>query len=171
MSAVMPAGSDDPRPRPQRRSTRQRAAIAAALQEANGFKTAQELHDDLRRAGQRVGLTTVYRELQTLVQSGGIDALAKPEGETIYRLCDSRHHHHHLVCRSCGLSVEISSDEVEQWARRVADVHGFTSVAHVAELYGLCSSCGDDNPVNSRDSRGVGRDVQQERDVMGPGSG
>ena len=128
---------------PQRRTTRQREAIARALEANDRFRSAQELHDDLRRAGDRVGLTTVYRELQKLADEGEIDALTNPAGETIYRRCRSRHHHHHLVCRSCGRSVEVPGAEVEEWARRTAAGHGFRSVSHVAELYGLCAGCGD----------------------------
>lgn len=125
----------------RRRATRQRLAIARVLAEADRFRTAQELHDDLRRAGERVGLTTVYRELQTLAEAGEIDALTQPSGETIYRRCESSHHHHHLVCRSCGRSEEVASREVEEWARQTAAAHGFSSVTHVAEVYGLCGSC------------------------------
>lgn len=88
-----------------------------------------------------MGLATVYRELQSLADAGAIDSLAGPSGETIYRLCDSSGHHHHLVCRACGTSVEIASDEVEHWAHRTARSHGFSSVTHVAELYGICASC------------------------------
>jgi Fur family ferric uptake transcriptional regulator len=124
-----------------RRSTRQRTAIAAALHAANGFRSAQDLHDDLRDAGKRVGLTTVYRTLQGLADSGHVDVLRTDEGEAIYRLCPTDEHHHHLVCRSCGHSVEISSDEIEHWAERTADRHGFTHVTHTAEVYGLCRSC------------------------------
>ena len=83
----------------------------------------------------------MYRELQSLAEAGAIDALVGPSGETIYRLCDSQGHHHHLVCRRCGTSVEISSEEVERWAHRTARSHGFSSVVHVAELYGICASC------------------------------
>ncbi len=99
------------------------------------------MHDDLRRQGQRVGLTTVYRELQKLAEAGEIDALVKPAGETIYRLCSSDEHHHHLVCRSCGASVEVESEAVEEWAQRAARSHGYSGVVHVAELYGLCTAC------------------------------
>lgn len=88
-----------------------------------------------------MGLATVYRELQSLADTGAIDSLVGPSGETIYRLCDSSDHHHHLVCRSCGVSVEIASDEVEHWAHRTASTHGFSSVTHVAELYGICAAC------------------------------
>ena len=123
------------------RATRQRAAIEVALQRADGFKTAQELHDDLKAAGASVGLTTVYRTLQGLADAGVIDVLRSSEGEAIYRRCSTGDHHHHLVCRGCGASVEIASDHIEQWAAQTARSHGFTEVEHTAELYGLCRSC------------------------------
>ena len=46
------------------RSTRQRAAISALLENVEEFRSAQELHDELRRRGEGIGLTTVYRTLQ-----------------------------------------------------------------------------------------------------------
>lgn len=76
--------------------------------------------------------------------AGEIDALMGPEGETIYRLCTSQDHHHHLVCRSCGASVEVESEEVEAWTERTSRSHGFTDVAHTLELYGRCARCGVD---------------------------
>ena len=127
--------------RTRRRVTPQRSAIRTALRSARGFRSAQELHEELRRRDRPVGLATVYRELQSLTESGDIDSLVTPSGETIYRLCESDDHHHHLVCRSCGVSVEVASDEIERWAHRTARSHGFSSVVHVAELYGLCAGC------------------------------
>lgn len=123
------------------RNTRQRAAIKRALEAAPGFRSAQQLHDELKRAGERVGLTTVYRTLQSLAEQGEVDVLMGAEGEAIYRRCRTDHHHHHLVCRDCGHAVEITGDEVEAWARRVADRHGFSGVEHTAELYGTCADC------------------------------
>ncbi|MFN2526170.1 MAG: Fur family transcriptional regulator [Actinomycetota bacterium] len=122
------------------RSTRQRAAIGAALKRAKGFRSAQQLHEELRAKGHGVGLVTVYRTLHELTESGEVDVL-NAEGESIFRLCESRDHHHHLVCRSCGRSVEIASDELEAWAKQVARRHGFSQVSHVTELFGLCSKC------------------------------
>jgi Fur family ferric uptake transcriptional regulator len=123
------------------RATRQRAAIAQALSETDGFRSAQELYDDLRRVGERVGLTTVYRTLQALADSGELDVLRNPGGEAIYRRCGTDDHHHHLVCRGCGRSVEVASEEVERWASQIARRHGFTAVTHSAEVYGLCHLC------------------------------
>lgn len=125
----------------RRRSTRQQVAIARALAESRGFRSAQELHDELRDAGHQVGLTTVYRTLQSLAEEGHVDVLVTDAGESIYRRCDTHAHHHHLVCRGCGHSVEIGSEAVEEWAARTASEHGFSHVTHTAEVYGFCRGC------------------------------
>ena len=127
------------------KSTRQRAAIAGALGDAGGFRTAQELHDYLLHDGAKVGLTTVYRTLQAMAELGEVDVLRNAEGEAIYRRCSTDNHHHHLVCRSCGHSVEIASTAVEKWAENSAERHGFTAVTHTAEVYGLCRGCAKAN--------------------------
>ena len=88
------------------RATRQRAAISALLENIADFRSAQELHDELRKRGEGIGLTTVYRTLQSMAAAGQVDTLRTDTGESVYRLC-SQHHHHHLVCRICGSSVEV----------------------------------------------------------------
>lgn len=124
------------------RSTRQRAAIADLLNETDGFRSAQELHDELRRRGQGIGLTTVYRTLQSMATTGSVDTLRTDTGESVYRRC-SEDHHHHLVCRACGATVEISGGQVEKWAADVAREHGFSDVSHTIEIFGMCRGCGD----------------------------
>ncbi|MFM8155896.1 MAG: Fur family transcriptional regulator [Actinomycetes bacterium] len=122
------------------RQTKQRTAIAEMLAEVDDFRSAQQLHDDLRHRGVSVGLTTVYRCLQSLTAAGEIDFLVNDEGETVYRKC-SGEHHHHLVCRACGATVEIAGPTVERWADAVAAEHGYSQVSHTMELFGLCPSC------------------------------
>jgi Fur family ferric uptake transcriptional regulator len=122
------------------RTTRQRTAVSAVLDSVSDFRSAQELHDLLRRRGENVGLTTVYRTLQNLAESGEVDVLRNAEGESIYRRC-SRGHHHHLVCRVCGRAVEVEGPAVEKWAERVAAEHGFTDVSHTMEIFGRCADC------------------------------
>lgn len=129
-----------PPPLPGRRVTRQRAAVVELLAEKDDFRSAQDLHDELRGRGEEVGLTTVYRTLQSLSESGEIDMLRTDSGEALYRRC-SPHHHHHLLCRDCGYTVEIESTGVEQWAQTMAVHHGFTDVDHTVEITGTCASC------------------------------
>ena len=113
------------------RTTRQRAAVADVLARSERFRTAQELHDDLRQGGASVGLTTVYRHLQALAQAGSVDVLRSDDGEARYRACATDEHHHHLVCRRCGRSVEVAGPAVERWA----------DVAHTLEVFGECRDC------------------------------
>jgi len=122
------------------RSTRQRAALAALLAELTEFRSAQEIHDLLQQRGEAVGLSTVYRNLQAMADTGQLDALHLGSGEAVFRQCSTRHHHH-LVCRSCGRTEEIAAPSVEAWARRVAEEHGYIEASHHVEVVGLCSDC------------------------------
>ncbi len=124
------------------RSTRQRAAILAALDEAEDFRTAQDLHDAIRAQHGSVGLSTVYRSLQSMAETGEIDVILKPDGEALYRHCGQRAgHHHHLVCRDCGLTVEVEGPAVERWTESIAKAQGFTDISHTLDIFGTCDRC------------------------------
>ncbi len=122
------------------RPTRQRRAVVATLAEVDVFRSAQDIHQLLRDRGDDVGLTTVYRTLTALAEAGEIDVLRAPDGESVYRQC-STGHHHHLVCRTCGLTVEIEGPAVESWAMQTARTHGFAEVEHTLEIFGTCEKC------------------------------
>lgn len=124
-----------------RRNTWQRERVREALADAPGFVSAQTLHATLRDDNTGIGLATVYRALSGLAAEGEADSLQSPEGENLYRACESPGHHHHLICRSCGLTVEIEATEVEAWARHTASLHGFTDAEHVVDVFGLCATC------------------------------
>jgi Fur family ferric uptake transcriptional regulator len=124
----------------EQRSTRQAAAVRGALARRDGFTSAQDLHAALRGSGAAVGLTTVYRHLQALADAGAVDVLRSPDGESVYRICGTGHHHH-LVCRVCGRTVEIEGGEVERWTRQVAEAEGFVDVDHTVEIIGTCTGC------------------------------
>lgn len=122
------------------RATRQRAAVSALLDRLTEFRSAQEIHEELRRDGEGIGLTTVYRALQTLSENGDVDVLRTASGEAVYRRC-STHHHHHIVCRRCGSTVEVEGPAVERWAERIAEEHGFSDISHTVEIFGVCREC------------------------------
>lgn len=122
------------------RATKQRSAISDLLDTIEEFKSAQDLHDELRKRGEGIGLTTVYRTLQTLADAGTVDVLRTDNGESVYRRCSSGHHHH-LVCRSCGFTVEVEGPTVEKWSQSVAESNGFSDVSHTIEIFGTCSQC------------------------------
>lgn len=123
------------------RGTRQAEALASVLGSLPGFWSAQQIHAELRSRGERIGLTTVYRHLQVLSEDGSVDTIRDASGEILYRRCGTGTHHHHLICRSCGTSVEVEGRAVERWAGEVAAEAGFTAVDHTVELFGLCPRC------------------------------
>lgn len=122
------------------RMTRQRRAILEALTATGEFRSAQQLHAQLKAQGQAIGLATVYRALARMAETGDVDSLMLPEGETGYRRCSSGHHHH-LVCHTCGLTIEVAGPSVEAWARTTAERHGFADVRHTLEIFGQCPAC------------------------------
>jgi Fur family ferric uptake transcriptional regulator len=144
MTSQVAERDGDP-PGPRRRETRQRAAVAAVLDESDVFLSAQDLHARLRERGDAVGIATVYRTLQALAEDGAVDVIRADDGEAVFRRCGARHHHH-LTCRSCRRTVEIDNAAVERWARRVAEENGFVDVEHVVEVFGTCPDCVRRNP-------------------------
>ena len=129
------------------RVTRQRTAVAEALIALDDFRSAQQLHEYLRAHGDSIGLATVYRTLQSLAEAHQVDVIRTGEGESLYRRCERREHHHHLVCRSCGATVEIDGPSVESWASRIGAAHGFSDIEHTIELFGTCEACRSSAPA------------------------
>lgn len=128
-------------PAKEHRVTKQRLAVSAALDQIDDFVSTQELHRILRNQGASVSLATSYRILQSMAEDGKVDVLRTPDGEAVYRRCTAATHHHHLMCRNCGKTVEVEAPAVESWAGQVTAKYGFTDVNHIVEMIGLCAGC------------------------------
>lgn len=126
--------------RPGRR-TRQGDAVLNVVLGSDNFRSAQDIHAELRSAGETVGLTTVYRHLALLTEEGRLDALQTAEGELVYRRCHSDRHHHHVVCRVCGRGTEVELPDLERWAESTAADLGYSDVTHTLEIFGVCADC------------------------------
>lgn len=124
------------------RHTWQRAAVIEILREIENFASAKSIHEKLQDSGKKVGLTTVYRTLQGLHDAKIVDAIVMTSGETHYRVCIQHEHHHHLVCTSCGKTIELDGGPVENWAEEQASKYGFIVETHTAEVFGTCHNCG-----------------------------
>ena len=122
------------------RMNKSEVKVIGILERVGGFASTQELYQLLQRNGESIGLTTVYRALQSLVSDKIVDQLRRDDGEAIYRLCGDNHHHH-LVCKQCGSTVEIEGSAIERWTKAIAEEHGFREVGHTAEIFGICPKC------------------------------
>jgi Fur family ferric uptake transcriptional regulator len=114
--------------------------VIGALKKQGKFASAQSVYQLLRKDGEPTGLATVYRTLQKAAARNTVDVLRKEDGEALYRLCETGHHHH-LLCTSCGKTIEVEGSSVERWANTVAKNNGFRKVSHVVEFFGLCARC------------------------------
>jgi Fur family transcriptional regulator, ferric uptake regulator len=123
------------------RQTRQGQAVLNVVLGSDNFRSAQDIHAELRAAGDTVGLTTVYRHLALLTEEGRLDALQTAEGELVYRRCHSDQHHHHVVCRQCGRGTEVELPDIERWAESTAAELGYSDVSHTVEIFGVCADC------------------------------
>ena len=127
----------------KQRMTVQGGAVRSVLVDGDSFRSAQDIHATLRLRGKPVGLSTVYRHLQSLVEQGVADVIQSPDGEATYRYCGetTTAHHHHLVCRECGHTEEVTARAVERWAADIASEFDFSDVDHTVEIFGTCAPC------------------------------
>ena len=123
------------------RNTRQRRIIKATMEELGDFISAQDLHLTLANRKEQVSLATTYRVQQSLANAGELDSVKGVEGETLYRHCQVKDHHHHLLCRRCGTAMELEAPALEDWALAMGKQHGFSELEHVVEVTGYCPDC------------------------------
>jgi Fur family transcriptional regulator, ferric uptake regulator len=139
-AAAARGAAADERPVSWRRTT-QRAEVQRALIHSDGFVSAQALHAAMVAGGSRVGLTTVYRALSALAETGRADTVREPNGERLYRHRPGEEHRHYLICRSCGTSEPVDTAPVEIWAGHLAGKTGYADLHHTLELSGICGRC------------------------------
>ena len=123
------------------RNPRQRRIIKATMEELGDFISAQDLHLMLANRKEQVSLATTYRVLQSLANAGELDSVKGIEGETLYRHCQVKDHHHHLLCRRCGTAIELEAPALEDWALAMGKQYGFSELEHVVEVTGYCPDC------------------------------
>ena len=121
------------------RNTKQKELIHDALKANDEFISAQDLHRKLEDEGVKVGLATVYRQLNALAEAGEADTV-RLEGQQLFRLCGDDGHHHHLVCTNCGKTVEIDPPS-EAWLRGSRGGGGGAGERRALEVFGGCPDC------------------------------
>jgi Fur family ferric uptake transcriptional regulator len=125
-----------------RRVTVRQRAVLDVLRRSDRFRSAQQLHAELR--GDKaigIGLTSVYRILHRLTDQQLVETQRTEDGEFLYRVRDRAGHHHYLLCRSCGRAERFTLDDVEHHTDHIARQHHYTDVTHQLDLYGTCPQC------------------------------
>ena len=121
--------------------TRQRLAVAATVFGSDDHPSVDTLRRRLTQGGVSVGLATLYRTLDALVESGMVREHDFGKGFKRYEASLRRDQHEHLVCTRCAAVVEFVNDRLERMLRMTADEHHFVYERHRIEIHGLCANC------------------------------
>jgi Fur family transcriptional regulator, ferric uptake regulator len=128
--------------RPERRRTKQRTELWEALGSGQErFRTAQEIHFLLQQGGSSVGLTTTYRNLNRFTAEGMVHMATRNDGEKLFRRCLSPQHHHHLICRACGKTVELIDRSLEDRIKNISRRSQFSGRDHELDIFSMCLEC------------------------------
>jgi len=123
-----------------RRPTRQRAAVEACWWTSTTSCRPRPCTRDCVPKARPWAWRRCIARSRPWSADGNVDMMRTDDGEAVYRRC-STGHHHHLVCRSCGRTVEVEGPAVERWADKVSADNGFSDVRHTLEIFGTCSAC------------------------------
>lgn len=125
------------------RHTREREEIVRAVFAEEGHFRIDDLVERLKTSRGKVSRATVYRAIPLLVSSGLIKEASRAAGEIYYEHVFRHRHHDHLICESCGRTVEFFEEEIERLQIEVAKKYDFELTGHAMELVGICRKCTD----------------------------
>lgn len=128
--------------------TNQRLMVLEALAACpDKHLTAEEIYEMVKADYPEIGLATVYRTIQLLLELHLIDRINLDDGFVRYEIGNvgmgtTKHHHHHLICRNCGRVISFKDDLLEELEEKITKTTGFHVMDHEVKLYGRCSECG-----------------------------
>jgi Fur family transcriptional regulator, ferric uptake regulator len=121
--------------------TKQRDLVAQIVFLAEDHLSVEGIRRELKQRSERVGMATVYRTLDLLVESGLVRSHEFGEGFRRYEAMAAQSDHEHLICEQCGRVVEFANERLERMLPVLADEHGFQHRRHKVEIYGVCRTC------------------------------
>ncbi|WP_394699734.1 Fur family transcriptional regulator [uncultured Pseudodesulfovibrio sp.] len=121
--------------------TRQRKVILKVFLDMAGHPSPEEIHKEIRRRGDSLGMATIYRTLKVLLEADIVRKLEFGDGQSRYEQRNEEEQHLHMVCKRCGQTFEAPTVAVDWLFEELAKIHEFELHGHTAYLYGLCDAC------------------------------
>lgn len=107
--------------------------------------TVEEIYDLAKEESPEIGLATIYRTVQVLLELHVIEKVTFDDGFARYELngeeTGSGHRHHQAICTQCGKVYSLETDLLDTLEKQVFESLGFEVTDHEVKLYGLCSAC------------------------------
>ena len=123
------------------KNTNQRMTVLETFLSSKSHHSTEDLYLELRREHPKIGYATVHRTLKLFAESGIAIELNFGDGQTRFEPFNVHQHHDHLVCTNCGLIIEFTHPQIEEYQEQIASQHNFKIERHRHELYGICSAC------------------------------
>ena len=123
------------------RRTSQREKVLAIFFATEKHVSAEELHKLVRKKHPEIGYTTVYRAMKLCFETGLCDSIDLGDGVARFEHKFGHNHHDHLICIKCGRLIEVFDSEIEKLQERLVKKHGFISLRHNLEIFGMCGKC------------------------------
>lgn len=121
--------------------TPRRLALMHLLAEASVYLGPQQIWEKMRKRFKKLGLPTVYRNLEELVDAGVISRIIHPNRQLYYYLCENPAHHHHFICLACGKVEDIDFCAKSRLEKEILRKHKGKVLSHVLQVNGLCHNC------------------------------
>ena len=127
--------------------THQRLLSLSVLEQNSGrHMTAEDIYELVAEDYPEIGLATVYRTLQLLWDMQLVDRISLDDGCVRYEIGhlledETKHNHHHLICRSCGRVIPFDADLLDDLEHHIEETAGFRVMDHELKFYGLCREC------------------------------
>jgi Fe2+ or Zn2+ uptake regulation protein len=124
------------------RMTKARQALLEIFTGNHSPMSAHQLGQQLRERGIDVNKTTIYREIDFLIEQKIVREIDLLDGKKRYEIFNEDSHHHHLVCTKCNLiqCVELPRD-LEMLEKKISREYGFKIDGHILEFFGRCGDC------------------------------
>ncbi|HXI20558.1 MAG TPA: Fur family transcriptional regulator [Gemmatimonadales bacterium] len=121
--------------------TRQRVRVADVVLTSEEHLSVEQIRRRLAAEGRAVGLATIYRTLDLLVEAGLARDHDFGQGYRRFEPVPGREAHEHLICVRCGQVLEFAHERLARMLPIIADEHGFQPERHRVEIYGVCRNC------------------------------
>jgi len=125
----------------QLKTTPKRLAILEVLAQESIYLSPEEIWKRMKERFEKIGLPTVYRNLEELSEGHVLSKVVLPDGQRYYYLCKNRSNHHHFVCIDCRKVEDIHCCGVKKIEEEVRKRIKGMMVSHILQVNGLCREC------------------------------
>ncbi len=121
--------------------TPKRIEILSILDRENYFKSPEEIWQLMKKRFKKIGLPTVYRNLEDLAEGGVIFRIIHPDRQLYYYFCNNKDHHHHFVCISCKRVSDVDYCPEKEVINYVSKRIKGKIISHIFQINGICNVC------------------------------